>query len=162
MYELAVGIKMLHMTFSTSHNCEIPLQLVYRLQQTLKFTYNELYSLKHVATHSSLISYFKILLIGVRTSRSDQKAPHDFLYIPQLWDTCTASVGYSSCKFTYNELYSLKHVATHSSLISYFKILLIGVRTSRWDQNAPHDFLYIPQLWDTCTASVQATAVPQI
>ena len=92
MYELAVGIKMLHMTFSTSHNCEIPVQLVYRLQQTCKFTYNELYSLKHVATHSSLISYFKILLIGVRTSRSDQKAPHDFLYIPQLWYTCTASV----------------------------------------------------------------------
>ena len=59
MYELAVGIKMLHMTFSTSHNCEIPLQLVYRLQQTLKFTYNELYSLKHVATHSSLLAILK-------------------------------------------------------------------------------------------------------
>ena len=79
MYELADGIKMLHMTFSTSHNCEIPVQLVYRLQQSLKFTYNELYSLKHVATHSSLISYFKILLIGVRTSHWDQNAPHDFL-----------------------------------------------------------------------------------
>ena len=75
---------MLHMTFSTSHNCEIPVQLVYRLQQTCKFTYNYLYSLKHVATHSSLINYFKILLIGVRTSRWDQNAPHDFLYIPQL------------------------------------------------------------------------------
>ena len=61
MYELAVGIKMLHMTFSTSHN-------------------------------SSLINYYKILLIGVRTSRRDQNAPHDFLYIPQLWDTCTACV----------------------------------------------------------------------
>ena len=79
MYELAVRIKKLHITFSTSHNCEIPVQLVYRLQQSLKFTYNELYSLKHVATHSSLISYFKILLIGVRTSHWDQNAPHDFL-----------------------------------------------------------------------------------
>ena len=83
---------MLHMTFSTSHNCEIPVQLVYRLQQTCKFTYNYLYSLKHVATHSSLINYFKILLIGVRTSRWDQNAPHDFLNIPQLGDTCTACV----------------------------------------------------------------------
>ena len=92
MYELAVGIKMLHMTFSTSHNCEIPVQLVYRLQQFCKFTYTYLYSLKHVATHSSLISYFEILLICVRTSRWDQNAPHDFLYIPQLWDTSTASV----------------------------------------------------------------------
>ena len=62
MYELADGIKMLHMTFSTSHNCEIPVQLVYRLQQFCKLTYNELYSLKHVATHSSLISYFKIFI----------------------------------------------------------------------------------------------------
>ena len=119
MYELADGIKKLHMTFSTSHNCEIPVRLVYRLQQTCKFTYTYLYSLKHVATHSSLISYFKILQIGVRTSRWDQNAPHDFLYIPQLWDTSTASVqATADLKFTYNQLYSLKHVATHSSLIS--------------------------------------------
>ena len=92
----------------------------------------------------------------------DQNAPHDFLYIPQLWDTCTACVQATAVLQIYLYRYSLKHVATHSSLISYFKILLIGVRTSRWDQNAPHDFLYIPQLWDTCTASVQATAVLQI
>ena len=90
MYELAIGIKKLHMTFSKSHNCEIPVQLQH-VQATADLQIY-LYRLKHVATHSSLISYFKILLIGVRTSRWDQNAPHDFLYIPQLWDTCTACV----------------------------------------------------------------------
>ena len=38
------------------------------------------------------------------------------------------------------------------------KILLGGVRTSCLDQNAPHDFLYIPQLWEIYTTSVQPTA----
>ena len=43
-----------------------------------------------------------------------------------------------------------------------FKILLGGVRTSRLDQNVPHDFLSIPQPWEMCTATVQATAELQI
>ena len=37
--------------------------------------------------------------------------------------------------------------------------MLLGiVGTSRLDQNVPHDFLYIPQRSEMCTASVQATA----
>ena len=32
----------------------------------------------------------------------------------------------------------------------------------RLDQKAPQDFLYIPQLWEICTASVQATGELQI
>ena len=30
------------------------------------------------------------------------------------------------------------------------------------DQNAPHDFLYIPQLWEICSASLKLTAELQI
>ena len=41
-------------------------------------------------------------------------------------------------------------------------MLLGGVRTSRLDQYVPHDFLSIPQPWELCTASVQATAELQI
>ena len=40
MYELAVLIKMFHMTFSPSHKSEKVMQLVYNPQQSLKFTYN--------------------------------------------------------------------------------------------------------------------------
>ena len=29
-------------------------------------------------------------------------------------------------------------------------------------QNVPHDFLYIPQPWESCIVSVQDTAEPQI
>ena len=36
-------------------------------------------------------------------------------------------------------------------------MLLEGVRTISSDQNAPQDFLYIPQLWEICTASVLVT-----
>ena len=45
---------------------------------------------------------------------------------------------------------------------SLFKIFPGGVRISRFDQNVPHDFLSIPQPWEKCTASVQATAELQI
>ena len=56
MYELDVWIKMFHMTFSPSHNRGKVVQLVYKPQQSHKFTYNDLYSL---ATHSNVINYLK-------------------------------------------------------------------------------------------------------
>ena len=56
MYELAVWIKMFHMTFSPSHNRGKVVQLVYKPQQSRKFTYNYLYT---IATHSYLINYLK-------------------------------------------------------------------------------------------------------
>ena len=54
MYELAVWIKMLHITFSPSHNRGIVVKLVYKPQQSRKFTYNNLYT---IASHSYLINY---------------------------------------------------------------------------------------------------------
>ena len=91
MYELAVWIKMFHMTFSPSHNRGKVVQLVYKPQQSRKFTYNYLYSFKIIATHWSLLNYLNTSR-GVRTSRLDQNVPHDFLSIPQPWESCTASV----------------------------------------------------------------------
>ena len=51
MYELAFWIKMFHMTFSQSHNRGKVVQLVYKPQQSRKFTYIYLYGFKHIATH---------------------------------------------------------------------------------------------------------------
>ena len=59
MYELAVWIKMFHMTFSPSHNRGKVVQLVYKQQQSRKFTYNYLYT---IATHSYIITYLKCFL----------------------------------------------------------------------------------------------------
>ena len=56
MYELAVWIKMFHMTFSPSHNRGKVVQLLYKPQQSRKFTYNYLYT---IATHSYWINYLK-------------------------------------------------------------------------------------------------------
>ena len=56
MYELAVWIKKFHMTFSPSHNHGKVVQLVYKKQQSQKFTYNYLYT---IATHSNIINYLK-------------------------------------------------------------------------------------------------------
>ena len=56
MYDLAVWIKMFHMTFSPSHNRGKVAQLVYKPQQTRKFIYNYLYT---IATYSYLINYLK-------------------------------------------------------------------------------------------------------
>ena len=44
------------MTFSPSHNRGKVVQLVYKQQQSRKFTYNYLYT---IATHSYLINYLK-------------------------------------------------------------------------------------------------------
>ena len=78
MYELAVLIKMFHMTFSPSHSRGKVVQLVYKPQQSRKFTYKYLYN---IATYSYLID-IKILLGGVWTSGLDQNVPHDFISIP--------------------------------------------------------------------------------
>ena len=59
MYELAVLMKMFHITFSPSHIRGKAVQLVYKLQQSRKFTYNYLYSFKTIATHLSLLDYLK-------------------------------------------------------------------------------------------------------
>ena len=56
MYELAVWIKMFYITFSPSHNRGKVVQLVYKPQQSLKFTYNYIYI---IATHSYSINYLK-------------------------------------------------------------------------------------------------------
>ena len=59
MYELAVWIKMFHMTSrrcTAFHNRGKVVQLVYKPQQSREFTYNYLYT---IATHSYLINYLK-------------------------------------------------------------------------------------------------------
>ena len=56
MYKLAVWIKMFHMTFSQSQNRGKVVQLVYKQQQSRKFTYNYLYT---IATNSYLLNYLK-------------------------------------------------------------------------------------------------------
>ena len=56
MYELAVWIKMFHMTLFPSINRGKVVQLVYKPQHSRKFTYNYLYT---IFTHSYLINYLK-------------------------------------------------------------------------------------------------------
>ena len=59
VYELSVWTKRLHKTFSTSHSSGKFLQLVYKLQENYKVTYNQIQRFKHIATHPSLINYMK-------------------------------------------------------------------------------------------------------
>ena len=47
---------MFHMTLFPSHNREKAVQLVYKQQQSRKFTYNYLYT---TSNHSYLINYLK-------------------------------------------------------------------------------------------------------
>ena len=47
------------MTFSPSHNRGKVVQIVYKPQQSHKFIYIYLYSFKPIATHWSLLNYFK-------------------------------------------------------------------------------------------------------
>ena len=99
---------------------------------------------------------FEIFSKGVRTSRLDQNAPHDFLCIPQLWEPCTVSVHPSAGLPMYLYLTISSYTACYLLIFNQlFEILSKGVRTSRLDQNAPHDFLCIPQLWEPFTVSVQ-------
>ena len=90
MYELAVWIKMFHMTFSPSHNRGKVVLQVYKPQQSRKFTYNYLYSFKPIATHWSLLNYFKYFKEVYELAVLDQNVLHDFLSIPQPWESCTA------------------------------------------------------------------------
>ena len=59
VYELSVWTKRLHKTFSTSHCSRKFVQLVYKLQESYKVTYNQCQTFKHIATHQSLINYMK-------------------------------------------------------------------------------------------------------
>ena len=104
VYKLAVQIKMFHMTFSLPHNREKVLQLLYKQQQSRKFTYNYLYT---IATHSYLINYLKYfqevyeLALWIKMLHMTYSPSHNrgivvmLVYKPQ-----------QSRKFTYNYLYS--------------------------------------------------------
>ena len=59
MYELSVYIKMFHMTLFPSHNRGKVVQLVYKPQQSRKFTSNYQYSFKPIAIHWYLLNYLK-------------------------------------------------------------------------------------------------------
>ena len=116
MYEIAVWIKMFHMTFSPSHNRGKVVHLVYKPQQSRKFNYNGLYS---IATHSYLINQFKHfykvykLAVLIKMFHMTFSPSHNrgkviqLVYKPQ-----------QGRKFTYNYLYT---IATHSYLINYLK-----------------------------------------
>ena len=113
VYELAVQIKMFHMTFSLSHNRGKVLQLVYKQQQSRKFTYNYLYT---IATHSYLINYLKYfqevyeLALWIKMLHRTYSPSHNrgivvmLVYKPQ-----------QSRKFTYNYLYSF-NIQPHTDL----------------------------------------------
>ena len=119
MYELAVFIKMFHMTFSTSQNRGTVVQLVYKLQQSRKFTYNYLYSFMPIATHWSLLNYLKYFMVVYELA----------VYIKMFHMTFSPSHNRGTvvqlvykpqqiCKFTYNYLYTK---ATHWYLLNYLK-----------------------------------------
>ena len=114
MYELAVWIKMLHMTFSIYHFCGNLVQQAYTLQQSCKFTYNYLYSYKHVATYKSLISYLKYfpavyeLAVSIKMLHMTFSPSHS--YGNPLRQVYTLQL---SCNFTYNYLWCSKHVAIY-------------------------------------------------
>ena len=113
---------MFHMTFSPSHNRGKGVQLVYKPQRSCKFTYNQLYSFKSIATNSSFPNYLKHfqevyeLAVWIKMFHMTFSPPHNrgegvqLVYKPQ-----------RSCKFTYNQLYSFKPIATHSSFLNYLK-----------------------------------------
>ena len=116
MYELAVWIKMFHMTFSPSHNRGKVVQLVYKPQQSRKFTYNYLHI---IAINLYLINYLKYfkevyeLAVRIKMFHMIFSPSHNrgkvvqVVYKPQ-----------QSLKFTYNYLYT---ISTHWSLLNYLK-----------------------------------------
>ena len=125
------------MTFSKSYSCGNSLQQVYTLKQSCKFTYIQLQATIQLATYQSLISYLKIFWLVYKLA----------VWIKMLYMTfskshsCGNSVQQvytlqQSCKLTYIQLQATIQLATYQSLINYLKILLVGVRTSRLDQNA--------------------------
>ena len=103
MYELAIWIKMFHMTFYASHNHGKCVQLVYKPQQSSNFTYKKLYSFQPTATNWSLINYLKYF----------QEVDEQAVFIKMFHITITPSQNHGkgvqlvyklqqSCKFTYN------------------------------------------------------------
>ena len=119
MYELAVWIKMFHMTFSPSHNRGKVVQLEYKQQQSCKFNYNYLYSFKPIATHWSLLNYLKYfkevyeLAVWIKMFHITFSPSHNRGKFVQL-----AYKPQQSCKFTYIYLHT---IATQSYLINYLK-----------------------------------------
>ena len=121
------------MTFSTSHTSRISLQSVYKPQESSKITYNQLQSLKHIATHQSLVNYLKyfqmVYALSVWTKRLHKtfSTPHSsgkflqLVYKPQ-----------ESYKVTYNKLQSFKSIATHLYLINYMKYFQQVYELSVW------------------------------
>ena len=129
------------MTFSTSHSSRNSLQSVYKPQESYKFTYNQLQSYKHIATHQSLVNYLKyfqkVYALSVWTKRlhktfSTSHSSGKFLqlvYKPQ-----------ESYKFTYNKLQSFKSIATHLSLINYMKYFQQVYELSVWTKRLHKTF----------------------
>ena len=110
------------MTFYTSQSSWISLQSVYKLQESSKFTYNQLQSFKHIAIHQSLINYMKyfqqVYELSVWTKRLHKtfSTSHSSGIFVQL-----VYKRHESYKVTYNQLQSFKHIATHQSLNNYLQ-----------------------------------------
>ena len=141
VYKLSVWTKRLHKSFSTSHSSGKFVQLVYKLQESYKITYNQLYSVKHIATNLYLINYMKyfqqVYELSVWTKRLHK----------------TFSTSHSSGKFvqlvyklqesykvTYNQLYSIKHIATNLYLINYMKYFQQVYELSVWTKRLHKNF----------------------
>ena len=107
------------MTLSPSHNRGNVVQLMYKPQQSLKFTYNYLYT---IATHSYLINYLKYfkevyeIAVFIKMFHMSFSPSHNWWKVEQL-----VYKPQQSRKFTYNYLYSFKPIATHWSLLNYLK-----------------------------------------
>ena len=112
VYELAVWIKIFHMTFSPSHNHGIVVQLVYKSQLSCKFTCNYLYNFKHIATHWSLLNYLKYfkevyeLAVWIKIFHMTFSLYHYRGIVVQL-----VYKSQQCRKFTCNYIYSFKHIA---------------------------------------------------
>ena len=154
------------MNFSTSDSSRISLQSVYKHQESSKFTYNQLQSFKHIATHQSLGNYLKyfqkVYALSVWTKRphktfSTSHSSGKFLqlvYNPQ-----------ESYKVTYNKLPSFKSIATHLSLVNYLKyfqkVNALFVWTERFHKtfstsHSPKNF------YSQCTRHRRASKLPII
>ena len=150
---LSVWTKRLHKTFSTSHRSGKFVQLVYKLKESYKVTYNQLQSFKHIATHQYLNNYLqnfqqvyelsvwtKRLHMTFSTSHSSGKFVQ-LVYKPQ-----------ECYKVTCNKLPSFKSIATNLSLVNYLKyfqkVNALSVWTKRFHKtfstsHSPKKFLQL-------------------
>ena len=141
VYELSVWTKRLHKTFSTSHSYGKFLQLVYKPQESYKFTYNKLQSFKSIATNLSLINYMKyfqqVYELSVWTKRLHKtfSTSHSSGKFAQLEYKLQESY-----KVTYNQLQSIKHIATHQSLVNYLKYFQKVYALSVWTKRLHKTF----------------------